>query len=73
VEAVHDLSFAVDLRDSMIPREGVPLLDEDETAIDALAELSAGSSSRTDLAGLLSITDLGRALGVGRPSGPAKV
>jgi CBS domain-containing protein len=63
----------------MIPREGVPLFDEDEPAIDALAELSASDVNRGlvvengHLAGLLSITDLGRALGVGRPSGPAKV
>jgi CBS domain-containing protein len=63
----------------MIPREGVPLLDEDEPAIDALAELSASDVNRGlvvengHLAGLLSITDLARALEVGRPSGPAKV
>jgi Zn-dependent protease/CBS domain-containing protein len=67
------------VRDAMIPREGVPLLDEDEPAIDALAELSASDVNRGlvvengHLAGLLSITDLARALEVGRPSGPAKV
>jgi hypothetical protein len=44
-----------------------------------LAELSASDVNRGlvvengHLAGLLSITELGRALGVGRPSGPAKV
>ena len=67
------------VRDSMIPREGVPLLDEDELAIDALAKLSSSGLNRGlvvengHLAGLLSITDLARALEVGRPSRPAKV
>jgi Zn-dependent protease/CBS domain-containing protein len=67
------------VRDSMIPHEGVPLLDEDETAIDALAKLSASEVNRGlvvengHLAGLLSITDLARALEVGRPSRQAKV
>jgi CBS domain-containing protein len=59
----------------MIPREKVPLLDEDEPAIDALAELSAGDLNRGlvvengHLAGLLSIADLARALEVGPRSG----
>jgi CBS domain-containing protein len=63
----------------MIPHEGVPLLDEDELAIDALAKLSSSGLNRGlvvengHLAGLLSITDLARALEVGRPSRPAKV
>ena len=67
------------VRDSMIPDEGVPLLDEDELAIDALAKLSSSGLNRGlvvengHLAGLLSITDLARALEVGRPSRPAKV
>jgi Zn-dependent protease/CBS domain-containing protein len=67
------------VRDSMIPRERVPLLDEDEPAIDALAELSASDVNRAlvvengHLAGLLSITDLARALDVGRPLRRAKV
>jgi CBS domain-containing protein len=62
----------------MIPREGVPLLNEDEPAVDALAELSASNVNRGlvvdngHLAGFLSITDLARALEVGRPSRPAK-
>jgi Zn-dependent protease len=66
------------VRDSMIPREGVPLLNEDEPAVDALAELSASGVNRGlvvddgHLAGFLSITDLARALEVGRPSRPAK-
>ncbi len=64
------------VRDAMIPRDAVPLLDEDEPAIDALAELSARNVNRGlvvddgRLAGLLSITDLARALEVGRPSAP---
>jgi Zn-dependent protease len=60
------------VRDTMIPLDQVPLLTEDETAVDALAELSAPSANRGlvvdngHLAGLLSITDLARALEVGR-------
>ena len=63
----------------MIPGERVPLLDEDEPAIDALAELSASDVNRGlvvengHLVGLLSITDLARALEVGRPSRRAEV
>jgi Zn-dependent protease/predicted transcriptional regulator len=63
------------VRDVMIPREKVPLLDEDEPAIDALAELSAGDLNRGlvvengHLAGLLSIADLARAWEVGPRSG----
>jgi Zn-dependent protease/CBS domain-containing protein len=62
------------VRDTMIPREEVPELDEDEPAIDALAELSASEVNRglvvdgERLAGFISITDLARALEVGRPS-----
>jgi CBS domain-containing protein len=62
------------VRDFMIPREGIPLLSEDEPAIDALAELSASKVNRGlvvdngHLAGLLSITDLIRALQLRRPS-----
>jgi Zn-dependent protease/CBS domain-containing protein len=65
------------VRDAMIPREKVPLLDEDELAIDALAALSASEVNRGlvvddgRLAGFLSITDLLRALEVGRPSRPS--
>ena len=64
------------VRDAMLPRTDVPLLSEDESAIDALAELSASPVNRGlvvddgRLAGLLSITDLARALEVGRPSRP---
>ncbi|HEX2432447.1 MAG TPA: site-2 protease family protein [Gaiellaceae bacterium] len=64
------------VRDAMIPRDAVPLLDEDEPAIDALAELSASDVNRGlvvgdgRLAGFLSITDLARALEVRRPSPP---
>jgi Zn-dependent protease/predicted transcriptional regulator len=66
------------VREAMIPRDEVPLLAEDQSAIDALAELSAGDVHRGlvvddgRLVGLLSITDLARALEVGRPSRPVK-
>ena len=66
------------VRDAMIPREQVPVLDEDEPAIDALAELSTSEVNRGlvvdngRLAGFLSITDLARALDAGRPSRPAR-
>jgi Zn-dependent protease/predicted transcriptional regulator len=60
------------VRDTMISLDKVPLLTEDETAVDALADLSAPRANRGlvvengNLAGLLSITDLARALEVGR-------
>jgi Zn-dependent protease/CBS domain-containing protein len=60
------------VRDTMIPLDEIPLLTEDEKAVDALAELSAPTANRGlvvdngHLAGLLSITDLARALEVGR-------
>jgi Zn-dependent protease/CBS domain-containing protein len=60
------------VREAMIPLDQVPLLTEDERAVDALAELSAPRVNRGlvvddgHLAGLLSITDLARALEVGR-------
>jgi Zn-dependent protease/CBS domain-containing protein len=65
------------VRDAMIPLDQVPLLSEDETAVDALAALSSPTSNRGlvvengHLAGLLSITDLARTLEVRRPSRPA--
>ena len=66
------------VRDTMIPLEDVPLLTEDEPAVDALADLSSPTANRGlvieggHLAGLLSITDLARALEVGRrPATPA--
>lgn len=61
----------------MIPLERVPLLAEDATAVEALAALSPPTSNRGlvvengHLAGLLSITDLTRALEVRRPPRPA--
>jgi Zn-dependent protease/CBS domain-containing protein len=64
------------VRDAMIPLDGVPLLTEDETAVDALAALSSPTSNRGlvvengHLAGLLSITDLTRALEVRRSQRP---
>ena len=66
------------VRDAMIPREEVPVLAEDEPAIDALAELSTSEVNRGlvldngHLAGFLSITDLARALEAGRPSRPVR-
>jgi len=59
------------VRDTMIPLDRVPQLTEDEKAVDALADLSAPSLNRGlvvdngHLSGLLSITDLARALEVG--------
>jgi len=64
------------VRDAMVPFEEVPQLTEAEPAIDALAELSSSDVNRglvvhdDRLAGFLSITDLARALEVGRPSRP---
>jgi CBS domain-containing protein len=60
------------VRDTMIPLEDLPLLTEDQRAVDALTELSTPRVNRAlvvdngHLAGLLSITDLARALEVGR-------
>jgi Zn-dependent protease len=60
------------VRDTMISLDQIPLLTEDEKAVDALAQLSAPTANRGlvvdngHLAGLLSITDLARALEVGR-------
>jgi CBS domain-containing protein len=61
------------VRECMIERDQVPTLDEDETAVEALAELSEADVHRglvvdgERLAGLVSITDLARALEVGVP------
>jgi CBS domain-containing protein len=61
------------VRDVMIGRDDVPLLADDEPAVTALAELSESNVNRGlvvddgRLIGLLSITDLLRALEV-RPS-----
>ena len=66
------------VRDAMIPFDQVPLLDEGDEAIDALAKLSASEVNRGlvvddgRLVGLLSITDLARALEVARPSRPVR-
>jgi Zn-dependent protease len=60
------------VRDTMFPLDDVPLLTEDQLAVDALEELSAPTGNRGlvvddgHLAGLLSITDIARALEVGR-------
>ena len=64
------------VRDAMVPFDAVPQLTEAEPAIDALAELSSSDVNRglvvddDRLVGFLSITDLARALEVGRPSRP---
>ncbi len=61
------------VRDCMIPRERVPVFDEDDTAVDALAQLNDGELNRGivvedgRLTGFVSITDLARALEVGMP------
>jgi Zn-dependent protease len=61
------------VRECMIPREEVPVLREDEAAVDALVELQESDVSRglvldgERLAGLLSISDLARALEVRLP------
>jgi Zn-dependent protease/CBS domain-containing protein len=66
------------VRDTMIPLDEVPVLTEDEPAVDALADLSAPTANRGlvieggHLAGLLSITDLARALEVGRRPAPRR-
>jgi Zn-dependent protease len=60
------------VRDAMIPLDDAPQLTEDALALDALQELSAATGNRAlvidngHLAGLLSITDIARALEVGR-------
>jgi Zn-dependent protease/CBS domain-containing protein len=60
------------VRDTMFPLDEVPLLTEDALAVDALEQLSAPTGNRGlvvddgHLAGLLSITDIARALEVGR-------
>ena len=65
------------VREAMLPLERVPLLTEDETAIDALTALSSPTSNRglvvenEHLAGLLSITDLTRALELRRSLRPS--
>jgi predicted transcriptional regulator len=66
------------VRDTMISLDEVPLLTEEEKAVDALADLSAPDANRGlvlddgHLAGLLSITDLARALEVGRRPAQAR-
>lgn len=66
------------VRDAMLPLERVPQLTEDETAIDALTALSSPTLNRGlvvengHLAGLLSITDLTRALELRRSLQPSE-
>jgi len=60
------------VRDTMIPLAEVPQFTDDELAVDALQELSGRTGNRAlvidkgHLAGVLSITDIARALEVGR-------
>jgi Zn-dependent protease len=60
------------VRDCMLQGDSVPVLDEDDDVVDALAELSERGVGRglvvdgDRLAGLLSITDLARALEIRR-------
>jgi Zn-dependent protease len=60
------------VRNAMIPLDEVPVLSEERPAVDALEELSGSRVNRAlvvdnrHLAGLLSISDLARALEVGR-------
>lgn len=63
----------------MIPLDQVPLLGETTLAVDALADLSSRPSVNRGLAvddghleGLLSITDLARALQAHRPLRPVR-
>jgi CBS domain-containing protein len=63
----------------MIPLDQVPLLGEGTRAIDALADLSSRPDANRGLVvdkghleGLLSITDLARALQARRPPRPAR-
>jgi Zn-dependent protease/CBS domain-containing protein len=62
------------VRERMTELDKVPLLEEDDDAVDALAELGEANIHRglvvqdgNRLAGLISITDLARALEVGTP------
>ena len=61
------------VRSCMVPLEQVPQLEEDDTAVDALAELGASDVRRAlvvegdRLVGFISLTDLARALEAGRP------
>jgi Zn-dependent protease/CBS domain-containing protein len=67
------------VRDTMIPLDEVPLLAETMSAVDALADLSSRPGQNRglvvnngDLDGLLSITDLARALEARRPPRPVR-
>ncbi|MDQ3857716.1 MAG: CBS domain-containing protein, partial [Actinomycetota bacterium] len=66
------------VRESMIPLDQIPLLADGTRAVDALAELSSRPAANRGLVvdnghleGLLSITDLARALEARRPPRPA--
>ena len=63
------------VRDCMVPRDQVPVVEPDEELIDAAAELSEGNVHRAlvldgdRLVGLLSVTDVARALEMRRRTG----
>jgi Zn-dependent protease/CBS domain-containing protein len=63
------------VRDSMVPLEQMPVFDPDEPLIDALERLGGSELNRGlvledgRLVGLLSITDVARALEIGGPAG----
>jgi Zn-dependent protease/CBS domain-containing protein len=65
------------VRDSMIPLERVPVFDENDEVVHALAELSSSEVNRGlvlengNLAGLLSISDVARALEVRSAPAPS--
>jgi Zn-dependent protease/CBS domain-containing protein len=67
------------VRETMVPLDEVPLLTESTSAVDALADLSSRQGANRGLVvdngnldGLLSITDLARALEARRPPRPAR-
>jgi Zn-dependent protease/CBS domain-containing protein len=66
---------ATRVRDCMLSRDDVPVVREDDDLAEALADLSEPGVNRAlvldgdRLAGLLSITDIARALEIGRPRG----
>jgi CBS domain-containing protein len=66
------------VRECMLGRDEVPVLDEDDEVADALAELNETAINRglvvegERLTGLLSVTDVARALEVGAPRRPPK-
>ena len=60
----------------MLPRADVPVVREDEPAFDTITQLSGGSIHRAlvmddgHLLGLISMSDIARFMGAGRPARP---